>query len=131
MIYGIGHDVLDMKRIEKLMTGRHADRFMERLLTQEEQILAASRGGKRTEFVAGRFAAKEAISKAFGSGIGRLIGFRDMEVLPDALGRPVATLSKDAWERLGMEGPDYYTIHLTISHQTTVASAFAVVEKIK
>ncbi|KOR76960.1 holo-ACP synthase [Paenibacillus solani] len=131
MIYGIGHDVLDMKRMDKLMTGRHAERFMERLLTQEEQILAASRGGKQTEFVAGRFAAKEAISKAFGSGIGRLIGFRDMEVLPDALGRPVATLSKDAWERLGMEGPDHYTIHLTISHQTTLASAFAVVEKIK
>jgi len=103
---------------------------MERLLTQEEQILAASRGGKRTEFVAGRFAAKEAISKAFGSGIGRLIGFRDMEVLPDAFGRPVANLSRDAWERLEMEGPNY-TIHLTISHQTTLASAFAVVEKIK
>ncbi|KOP65053.1 4'-phosphopantetheinyl transferase [Bacillus sp. FJAT-18019] len=131
MIYGIGHDVLDMKRMDKLMNGRHAERFMERLLTQEEQILAASRDAQRTEFVAGRFAAKEAISKAFGSGIGRLIGFRDMEVLPDALGKPVASLSKDAWERLGMEGPDYYMIHLTISHQTTLASAFAVVEKIK
>lgn len=131
MIYGIGHDVLDMKRMEMLMTGPHGERFMKRVLTQGEQVIAAGKGAKRTEFVAGRFAAKEAISKAFGSGIGGVIGFRDIEVLPGALGRPETRLSQEAWDRLGMEESAHYAIHLTISHQATLASAFAVVEKIK
>ncbi|ANA80892.1 holo-acyl-carrier-protein synthase [Paenibacillus vortex V453] len=128
MIYGIGHDVLDMKRMDILMTGPHGEKFMERVLTQGERIIAARKGAKRTEFVAGRFAAKEAISKSFGCGIGRLIGFWDIEVLPNGLGKPIATLSKEAWTRLGIDQPADYTIHLTISHQTELASAFAVVE---
>lgn len=131
VIYGIGHDVLDMKRMETLMTGPHGEKFIQRVLTQQEQAVAAKKGARRTEFVAGRFAAKEAISKAFGCGIGRLIGFHDMEVMPGALGRPEASLSKEAWDRLGLGGPAHYAIHLTISHQATLASAFAVVEKIK
>ncbi|GAB6928720.1 holo-ACP synthase [Paenibacillus sp. JCM 10914] len=130
MIYGIGHDVLEMKRMDMLMTGPHEKKFLERVLTEGERVLAARKGARRTEFVAGRFAAKEAISKAFGCGIGCLIGFRDMEVLPDSLGRPVATLSKEAWARLGIPDSTHYTIHLTISHQTELASAFAVVEKL-
>ncbi|MGG1876376.1 holo-ACP synthase [Paenibacillus sp. 7541] len=129
MIYGIGHDVLEIGRMEILLTGPHGQKFIERVLTEAERVIAERKGAKRTEFVAGRFAAKEAISKSFGCGIGKLIGFLDMEILPDACGKPVVTLSPDAWARLGLGSPRGYTIHLSISHQPELASAFAVVEK--
>lgn len=129
MIYGIGHDVLEIRRVELLMSGPYGQKFMERVLTRAEITLAVSKGGRRTEFVAGRFAAKEAVSKAFGCGIGSAIGFGDIEILPDKLGRPVATLSAAVWSRLGLESPERFRIHLTISHQTELASAFAVIEK--
>lgn len=130
MIYGIGHDVLEIRRVDTLMRGPQGQRFMERILTGSERELADGRGGRRMEYVAGRFAAKEAVSKAFGCGIGSQIGFKDIEVLPDKLGRPVAGLSREAWTRLGIGEPERYIIHLTISHQTELASAFAVIEKI-
>ncbi|WP_136608877.1 holo-ACP synthase [Paenibacillus dokdonensis] len=130
MIHGIGHDVLEIKRLSLLLSGQLGYRFMERVLTEKEREEARKRGGKLTEFVAGRFAAKESISKAFGCGIGSIIGFGDMEILPDSLGRPIAVLSSGAWERLKLPGEAEYIIHLTISHQTELASAFAVIERI-
>lgn len=129
MIYGIGHDVLEIKRLALLLGSQQGYRFMERVLTVKEREEARRRGGKLTEFVAGRFAAKEAISKAFGCGIGRLIGFSDMEILPDESGKPIAILSQKAWERLNLPGEPQYMIHLSISHQTELASAFAIVEQ--
>lgn len=129
MIHGIGHDVLEIRRLSLLLNGQLGHRFMERVLTSSEREEARKRGGKLTEFVAGRFAAKEAISKAFGCGIGSIISFGDMEILPDSMGRPVPVLSEGAWERLRLPGEPEYVIHLSISHQTELASAFAVVEK--
>ncbi|MDR0268558.1 holo-ACP synthase [Paenibacillus sp.] len=129
MIHGIGHDVLEIKRISILLSGQLGFKFMERVLTEKERDEARKRGGKLTEFVAGRFAAKEAISKAFGCGIGSIISFGDIEILPDSMGRPVPVLSQGAWERLNLPGEPEYVIHLTISHQTELASAFAVIEK--
>jgi len=131
VIYGIGHDVLEMRRVEILMTGPHSEKFVERVLTEAEREIALQKGAKRTEFVAGRFAAKEAISKSFGCGIGSLIGFWDIEVLPHPGGRPIASLSPEAWSRLSIGDPADYAIHLTISHQPELASAFAVVERIR
>ncbi|UNK19226.1 holo-ACP synthase [Paenibacillus sp. N3/727] len=130
MIYGIGHDVLEIRRVALLMEGPHGQKFMERVLTRAERTLAENKGGSRTEFVAGRFAAKEAVSKAFGCGIGSMIGFWDIEILPDKQGKPVVTLSASAWSRLGISEPGHYALHLTISHQTELASAFSVVEKL-
>lgn len=130
MIYGIGHDVLEIRRVELLMGGPHGQKFMDRVLTIAERDLAEKKGGSRTEFVSGRFAAKEAVSKAFGCGIGSVIGFLDIEILPDKQGKPVVTLSASAWSRLGIGEPGRYALHLTISHQTELASAFSVVEKL-
>lgn len=130
MIYGIGHDVLEIRRVELLMGGPHGQKFMERVLTKAERALAVNKGGSLTEFVSGRFAAKEAVSKAFGCGIGRTIGFWDIEILPDKHGKPIVTLSASAWSRLGIGEPDHYALHLTISHQTELASAFSIVEKL-
>ncbi|GAB6992302.1 holo-ACP synthase [Paenibacillus pini] len=129
MIYGIGNDVLEIKRLSLLLDGPLGLKFMERVLTLEEREEAQTRGGKLTEFVAGRFAAKEAISKAFGCGIGKKLSFTDMNILPDACGRPIVVINPEAWRRLGLPGEPEYRVHLSISHQTELASAFAVVEK--
>lgn len=132
MIYGIGHDVLEIKRIEKLLSERIGQPFMQRVLTSKEYTLAQSRGPKLVEFTAGRFAAKEAIVKAFGCGIGAVIGFGDIEILPDALGKPEVHLSEQTWEKLNLPGqPQDYNIHLSITHQKDLASAFAVVERLQ
>ena len=129
MIYGIGNDVLEIERLRRLLSGRQAEAFMKRILTPAEQELAASRGKRLAEFVSGRFAAKEAVSKAFGCGIGAVMSFHDIEVLPDSSGRPVAALSSHAWERLKLPCGQKYQIHLSITHQTELAAAFAIVEQ--
>ncbi|WP_410513375.1 holo-ACP synthase [Paenibacillus sp. BR2-3] len=129
MIYGIGHDVLEIERISALMEGRLKDKFMERILTVREIQLGKCRDRKLTEFVAGRFSAKEAIVKALGCGIGRTLGFTDIEILPNGLGKPKVQISAGAWSRLKLPDGHSYKIHLTITHERRLASAFAVVEQ--
>ncbi|WP_339275986.1 holo-ACP synthase [Paenibacillus sp. FSL W8-0426] len=130
MIHGIGNDVLEIGRMQRLLEGARGEAFLNRILTPAERRMAAERGKRRTEFVSGRFAAKEAVSKAFGCGIGRVMAFTDIEVLPGALGKPEATLSAEAWERLQLPKDRLYAIHLSITHQTELAAAFAVVEQL-
>lgn len=115
--------------MRRLLSGQHAEAFMKRILTHAEREIAEYRGKRMVEFVSGRFAAKEAVSKAFGCGIGSMMSFTDIEVLPDAKGRPVATLSDEAWERLQLPYGKQYDIHLSITHQTELAAAFAIVEQ--
>lgn len=126
MIIGIGTDIIEIARVRRLMTGKLGERFVQRILTEREQQLAAERK-EQFEFTAGRFAAKEAIVKAFGCGIGEHIGFQDIEIMPDRLGKPLCTLSDQAWHRLDYDEAAM-TLHLSISHGKTVVSAFAVVE---
>ncbi|AET59036.1 holo-ACP synthase [Paenibacillus terrae] len=130
MIYGIGHDVLEISRMADILAGKHADAFLNRVLTPAERDLAVERKGRLAEFVAGRFAAKEAITKAFGCGIGQIIGFGDMDILPEPGGKPAVYLSAPAWDRLGLPGAggSDYSIHLSITHQPNIASAFVIVE---
>ncbi|MEW4371307.1 holo-ACP synthase [Paenibacillus kandeliae] len=130
MIHGIGHDVLEIARVVALLEGKQKQRFLQRILTPAEQTLAEQRGPRLTEFTAGRFAAKEAITKAFGCGIGKIISFTDIEILPNASGKPQVTLSPEAWQRLDLQQDhNTYHIHLSITHQPTLASAFAIVER--
>lgn len=129
MIYGIGHDVLEIERIQSLMKGRLKDRLLERILTLREIELSRCRGSRLAEYVAGRFSAKEAIVKALGCGIGKTVGFTDIEIVPDKLGKPEVLLSAAAWSRLKLPEGQNYKIHLTITHERRLASAFAVVEQ--
>ncbi|WP_138755272.1 holo-ACP synthase [Paenibacillus sinopodophylli] len=130
MIIGIGHDLSEIERVAKVLEGRTGQRFMERVLAEGERLLASSYSGERLhQFTAGRFAAKEAIVKAFGCGIGPIIGFTDIEVLRGSCGKPECQLSAGAWERLGL-APENIRIHVTITHERKLASAFAVVERI-
>lgn len=87
MIIGIGLDIVELSRIRRL-DGKSA-KFRERILTEQElseyTLLSASR---KTEFLAGRFAAKEAFGKARGTGIGAACSFQDIEVRKDEKGKP-------------------------------------------
>lgn len=116
MIVGIGLDIADIDRIKKAYDRKN--NFSERVLTDEEQKMFNSLTGKRQmEFLAGRYAAKEAYSKAAGTGIGKL-GFRDIEILPDTKGKPVVTKS-----------PFAGNVFLSITHTDTIAAAQVILEK--
>lgn len=131
MIYGIGHDVVEIERVRQMLSSGNGEKLMLRVLTPEEWDLPA-RTARSAEFVAGRFAAKEAISKAFGCGIGKVLGFKDINVMPDVHGKPSVQLLPEAWGRLGHEnGAEQYVIHLSITHERHLASAFAIVERVK
>lgn len=129
MIIGIGTDLLEIGRMARILEQASGERFLERVLTERERSLAAKRRGRLAEFAAGRFAAKEAVAKAFGCGIGRQLGFQDIEVLPDGCGKPVCRLSEAAWGRLGLD-PAATVCHLSITHGETAAMAYAVVEHV-
>jgi holo-[acyl-carrier protein] synthase len=100
---------------------------MERVLTEAELVLAQAKKARLSEYIAGRFAAKEAVSKAFGCGIGKQLGFLDIELKPDAAGKPHCTVSPAALDRLGLQQMAI-RIHISISHSESAAVACCVVE---
>lgn len=128
MILGVGTDLTEIGRVKRMIGRPEGDRFIKRILTRAELELALKRQGRLAEFVAGRFAAKEAVVKALGCGIGAACGLHDVEVLSDDAGRPLATISRAAMERLGLE-PESVRVHLSITHTGELASAYAVLER--
>ncbi|MFS0726128.1 holo-ACP synthase [Paenibacillus sp. 1P07SE] len=129
MIIGIGHDLVELERVRRILDGQTAERFLEKMLTPAERQLLSGKGMRSAEYTAGRFAAKEAVVKALGCGIGGTVGLLDIEVLPDASGRPVCSLTGEAWQRLGLS-PDEVKLHVSITHERSLASAYAVAERI-
>lgn len=127
MIYGVGHDVVEISRMDRFLNSRYGERFLKRILTQAELELPG-KSARIAEYASGRFAAKEAVSKALGFGIGAKLGFSDIEILPDSCGKPHVTISQAAWDRLGLPEGSNYHIHLSITHERSLASAFCVVE---
>ncbi|SDO67827.1 holo-[acyl-carrier-protein] synthase [Paenibacillus sp. yr247] len=128
MIIGIGTDLVEIARLRKILEGSTGERFLERILTPSERELAHRRRGRLAEFASGRFAAKEAIVKAIGCGIGKQIGFQDVEVLPDELGKPICRVSEDALQRAGLRGS--HNIHISITHTESMAAAYAIAEQL-
>lgn len=82
----LGCDIIEISRIASSIK-KFGYNFLHHILSDNE-IALYNQKGKKAEFVAGRFAAKEAVSKALGTGIGRGYGFTDIEILPDELGKP-------------------------------------------
>jgi holo-[acyl-carrier protein] synthase len=128
MIIGVGTDLVEIARVRKMLDGSAGERFLERILTPQERELAHKRRGRLAEFAAGRFAAKEAVVKAIGCGIGKQIGFQDVEVLPDGLGKPVCHVREEALQRAGLIGSQ--RIHISITHTESMAAAYAIVEQL-
>jgi holo-[acyl-carrier protein] synthase len=133
MILGIGNDIVDIRRIEKLVH-RFGDRFLNRCFTPAEIQKANSREGTGTvaATLARRFAAKEACSKALGSGISMGVAFRDIEVVNDDEGRPLIKLHGGALRRLEKIIPpgSKANIHLSLSDEPPIAHAFVVIEAV-
>jgi holo-[acyl-carrier protein] synthase len=112
-----GVDLIEIARIEEV-TRRHGRRYLERVYTPAELAQAQ----QRPEYLAGRFAAKEAVAKALGSGIGE-VGWKDIEVLGDEENAPVLNLSGVA--RRKAEDLGLSTWSVSISHSMEHALAFA------
>jgi holo-[acyl-carrier protein] synthase len=130
MIIGIGTDIVDIERIASILRGSTSEKFLQRLLTLAERELASARAQQHEarvlEFVAGRFAAKEAVAKALGCGIGDPLTFQHIEILHDSLGKPQCTVQEGVLYKLGLSAK--VRIHISISHTALVATAFAVLE---
>ena len=130
MIIGIGSDVLDIRRLEKTIE-RHGERFLERIFTPVERAKAERRTERiRTATYAKRFAAKEAASKALGTGFRAGVFWRDLGVVNLPSGQPTLRLTGGAAERLAVLMPAVRAafIHLTITDEYPLAQAFVVIE---
>lgn len=128
MIIGIGSDLVDIRRIEKSID-RFGARFIDRIFTEAEQATANSRKQRAASY-AKRFAAKEACSKALGSGLAHGVFWRDMGVVNLPGGRPTMELTNFAAERLVQMTPPgcRAVIHLTITDEYPMAQAFVIIE---
>ncbi len=126
MIYGIGVDLIRVERIARAVD-RHGERFLGRVFTDREIAHCQRRVG-RASCLAMRFAAKEAFSKALGVGLRRGgIRWQDVEVIPDAMGKPELVITGRAaqlCEAAGIRG-----MHLTLTDEDPHALAVVILEK--
>lgn len=90
-VFGIGIDIIDTGRVEESMR-KFGDRFLDRIFTATERAYCEARKPSSRHFAA-RFAAKEAVAKALGTGIGIHMEWKDMEILRDSAGKPFVSLS--------------------------------------
>lgn len=127
MIIGIGNDLIDIRRVEKTLE-RHGERFTNRIFTEIERV-KSDRRLKRAESYAKRFAAKEACSKALGTGLSRGVFWRDMGVVNLPGGKPTMALTGGAAQRLAEITPDGHEpdIHLTITDDFPLAQAIVII----
>ena len=131
MIYGVGTDLVQIKRIDAALQ-RHGKRFTDKILGSTEATVFQSRGGLNSlrglRYVATRFAAKEAFSKALGLGMRPPMQWQAMEALCDAQGKPEVQVHgdlKDYLDKLGLRA------QLSITDEADYALAFVILEKIK
>lgn len=125
MIYGIGVDVLEPARVARLLE-KYGHRFARRVLTMEEWP-AYERSRRPVLFLANRFAAKEAFSKAMGTGFRFPVTLRQISIVPNRLGKPELRFRPDLQRLMTDEGIVGH--HLTISDETSMACAVVVLEK--
>ena len=124
MITGIGIDLIEVERVEASHQ-KFGERFLKRILHPNEIAYALSHA-RPGPFLAARFAAKEAASKALGCGIGASLGWQDMEVCKKDSGEPYIVWHGKGLETLAARGGT--TTHLSISHTEKHATAIVVVE---
>jgi holo-[acyl-carrier protein] synthase len=125
-LHGIGVDVVDVERIEDVIR-RHGLHFLERTFTAAERDYCSAQANAAPHFAA-RFAAKEAVSKAFGTGIGAQAGFLEIEVCRNAVGRPEIVLHGHAADYAQRYGITRVMISLSHTRHSAVAQAVAVVD---
>ncbi len=124
MILGLGIDLVEVTRIERALA-RFGPRFLSRILCEKELAYCQSQSAP-AKSVASRFAAKEAVSKAFGTGIGAELGWKNIEVVRLASGQPSVELHGAGVDLLKSRGGR--KVHLSITHTGGHAAAVAVIE---
>jgi holo-[acyl-carrier protein] synthase len=130
MILGLGSDLVDIRRIEKVLE-RHGDRFIARIFTPIERAKAEMRAA-RIDTYAKRFAAKEACAKALGTGFRQGVFFRDMGVVNLPSGRPTMELTGGALERLNAITPQGHKprIDLSLTDEYPLAQAIVIISAV-
>jgi holo-[acyl-carrier protein] synthase len=130
MIIGIGNDLVDIRRVEKVLD-RHGERFVQRIFTPIE-IRKSERRRMRAASYAKRFAAKEACAKALGTGMSNGVFWRDMGVVNQPSGKPTMALTGGAAKRLARLVPAGHRgeIHLTITDEFPLAQAYVIIEAV-
>ena len=121
MIVGIGNDIIEIERIEKAIS---KEGFKNKVYTQKE-LENIKKRGDRVETYAGIFSAKEAISKAIGTGV-REFSLTDLEILNDDLGKPYVAVSEKL-DKIIKDKKEDYQIEISISHSKKYATAIAVI----
>ncbi len=121
MIFGIGTDIIEIARVAKSIQ-RLGQHFLDRLFTPKEQEYCLRYQASERHF-AGRFAAKEAIAKALGTGLGDKVGWLDIEIVNGETGAPEVLLSEKTMRHF-----PGISVKISISHNHEAALAFAVIE---
>ena len=125
MIIGLGSDLVDIRRIERVI-GQYGDRFLERIFTEAERARCEGRANRAASY-ARRFAAKEACAKALGTGFRRGVFWRDLGVVNLTSGRPTMRLTGGALRRLEEMTPAGMLVRLDVSLTDEPPMAQAVV----
>ena len=122
LLVGLGADLIEVERIRGVIE-RHGERFLDRILTDEEKAYCSSMGAPH-KHIAARFAAKEAVSKAFTTGIGAELGWKSVSVYHGARHEPLVRLDEKGTALLAQVGATQ--VLLTLSHTESHAMAVAV-----
>ena len=130
MIYGIGTDVCDIRRI-RASVERHGERFAQKILSDHEMTVWKQRSRRWPErglrYLATRFSAKDSFSKAIGLGMRMPMTWRHCQVLNIESGKPVIVLHGELKTWFAAQG---LTAHITVTDETDYAASFCVVEKL-
>ena len=125
MIYGIGTDIVEVKRIREALN-KHGIALAKKILTSQE-LLTYKNTELKENFLAKRFAAKEAFANAMGTGMRSPVNFKSIEVIHDSLGKPrIKTIQKLS---LLVKSYNIKYCHLSISDEKNIAVAFVILEK--
>lgn len=125
MIKGLGIDIVETERIRQVIE-RHGEQFLNRVYTPAEQAIGKIRASAH-HFYAGRWAAKEAASKALGCGIGSECAFNEIEVVDSAIGVPSLVFSGNAAKTAAQMGAR--TVKVSITHEREYAAAVVIIEE--
>lgn len=124
MIFGIGTDIVEVTRIQASIT-QFGDDFAKRILAESE-IESYLQSQIKSRFLAKRFAAKEAFSKALGTGLRTPATFQNIAVSHDELGKPILLLAAEL--QIFLEAKNITQMHISISDEKNLAAAFVVLE---
>lgn len=124
MICGLGTDIIEIRRIKEVIL-RHGDHFLKSVFTDGE-IANAPAGETSFAYYAARWAAKEAVAKALGTGIGKDCRWLDIEIVRQSSGAPALELSGKALETAQKNGGTKF--HVSLSHEKEYANAVVIIE---